>query len=167
MGYKRALLALGLLLPAAVLPAAERRMPEITGITAWFNSPPLSRKELAGKVVLVDFWTHRCGNCIRTLPHVLRWHETYRDDGFVVVGIHTPETEGEGKEENVRGALRQYKITYPVALDNDYKTWRAFGNRYWPAHYLVDKKGRIRHFHAGEGAYEEMEAMIRRLLAEP
>lgn len=162
-----ALSLLPFLFLAAAAPAGERAMPEIVGISAWINSPPLTRADLKGKVVLVDFWTHRCINCIRTLPHLVRWHDAYKGRGFLVLGVHTPEFEEEGKEANVRAAVAKFGIVHPVAMDNGFKTWNAFGNRYWPAYYLVDKKGRIRYTHIGEGAYAETEERIRQLLAEP
>jgi thiol-disulfide isomerase/thioredoxin len=122
--------------------------------------------ELKGKVVLVDFWTYTCINCIRTLPFVTGWYEKYKDQGFVVVGVHTPEFEFEKKTTNVQMALDDYHITYPVVQDNDYKIWNAYNNNYWPAHYFIDKNGHIRHTHFGEGSYEESEKFIQRLLAE-
>ena len=141
--------------------------PEFAGIEKWLNvDQPLTMKELRGKVVLIDFWTYTCINCIRTLPHVTSWHETYKDDGFTVIGVHTPEFEFEKKTENVEQAIKQYRITYPVAQDNDYLTWRAYDNHYWPAHYLIDAERNIRYTHFGEGKYEETEEMIRKLLME-
>jgi thiol-disulfide isomerase/thioredoxin len=139
--------------------------PEFTGIEKWLNSAPLSIQGLAGKVVLVDFWTYSCVNCINTLSHVVRWYERYRPQGFVVVGVHTPEFPFEKSTANVEAALQRFNIRYPVAQDNRYATWKAYGNRYWPAFYLVDKSGRVRHQHFGEGKYEEMEQAIRMLLA--
>jgi len=140
--------------------------PEFVGINNWLNSKPLTLKDLKGKVVLIDFWTYTCINCIRTLPFVTGWYEKYKDKGFVVVGVHTPEFEFEKKTENVLQAIRQYKINYPVAQDNDYSTWNAYNNRYWPAKYLVDSKGVIRKIHFGEGKYDEMERAIQELLKE-
>ena len=122
--------------------------------------------ELKGKVVLVDFWTYTCINCIRTLPYVTAWHDLYKDKGLVVVGIHTPEFEFEKKKENVVNALKQYNISYPVLLDNEYENWNAFNNRYWPAKYLIDAKGQIRYTHFGEGEYVETEKMNQELLKE-
>ncbi|MCC6303160.1 MAG: cytochrome c biogenesis protein DipZ [Gammaproteobacteria bacterium] len=136
------------------------------GATAWLNSPPLDAAALRGKVVLVDFWTYSCINCLRTLPYVRAWADRYRDQGFVVIGVHTPEFAFEKDPGNVRKALRDLAIAYPVATDNDYAVWRAFNNRYWPAHYFFDASGRLRHQHFGEGEYEESEALIRQLLAE-
>ncbi len=142
------------------------KAPEFSGITSWLNSEPLTILNLKGKVVLIDFWTYTCINCIRTLPFVTSWYEKYKDMGFVVVGVHTPEFEFEKKTENVENAIKQYKINYPVAQDNDYKTWDAYNNHYWPAKYLIDKEGNLRKYHFGEGEYEEMEMAIRELLAE-
>jgi cytochrome c biogenesis protein CcdA/thiol-disulfide isomerase/thioredoxin len=141
-------------------------MPEFVGVTAWLNSPPLSVERLRGKVVLIDFWTYSCINCIRTLPYVTSWYEKYKDRGFVVVGVHTPEFAFEKDEGNVRRAMQRFGVHYPVALDNDYGTWNAYDNHYWPAHYLVDAQGRIREVHFGEGHYEETERAIQNLLAE-
>lgn len=140
---------------------------DFTGITNWINTDkPLSIKELEGKVVLVDFWTYTCINCIRTLPYVTSWYEKYKDQGFVVIGVHTPEFEFEKDTGNVLNAIKQYKINYPVAQDNDYSTWNNYSNQYWPAKYLIDAKGNIRKVHFGEGEYEEMEMAIQTLLKE-
>ncbi len=141
-------------------------MPEFTGITAWINSPPLTAAGLRGKVVLVDFWTYSCINCIRTFPFVTSWYDRYRKDGFVVVGVHTPEFAFEKDEGNVRRAVARYGIRYPVALDNRYRTWNAYNNSAWPADYLFDAQGRLREVHFGEGKYEETEMAIRELLKE-
>jgi thiol-disulfide isomerase/thioredoxin len=141
--------------------------PEFIGITKWLNSDnPLTLKELRGKVVLIDFWTYTCINCIRTLPHVTSWYEKYKDQGFVVIGVHTPEFEFEKKAENVLNAIQQYNIHYPVPQDNDYKTWNAYNNQYWPAEYLIDAKGNIRRTHFGEGEYDQTEMAIQALLKE-
>ena len=141
--------------------------PEFVGITKWLNTDnALTIKSLKGKVILVDFWTYTCINCIRTLPFVTGWYEKYKDKGFVVVGVHTPEFEFEKKTENVLQAIKQYNINYPVAQDNDYATWNAYSNQYWPAKYLIDSKGVIRKVHFGEGGYEEMEKAIQELLKE-
>ena len=142
------------------------KAPEFTGIVKWLNSEPLTLESLRGKVVLVDFWTYTCINCIRTLPYVTSWYEKYKDKGLIIVGVHTPEFEFEKKSENVLNAIKQYKITYPVAQDNDYNTWRAYDNHYWPAKYLIDHQGNIRYFHFGEGKYEETEQAIQSLLEE-
>ena len=141
--------------------------PEITGIEKWLNSEPLTLQQLKGKVVLVDFWTYTCINCIRTLPYVKSWHEKYKDQGLVVIGVHTPEFPYERSTENVMEALKRFDIKYPVAQDNKYETWGAYKNRYWPAAYLINKKGQVVYLHYGEGRYEETEAAIRALLAEP
>lgn len=138
--------------------------PELSGLKTWFNSNPLTLAELQGKVVLVDFWTYSCINCIRTLPYVTKWYDTYKDQGFVVLGIHTPEFAFERVANNVEAAVKRYGISYPVAQDNDYKTWRAFQNQFWPAHYLIDKNGEIVYTHFGEGQYEATELAIRTLL---
>ncbi|MBJ7459255.1 MAG: cytochrome c biogenesis protein DipZ [Thermoleophilaceae bacterium] len=143
--------------------------PDFVGNERWFNTAdgkPLTLKELRGKVVLVDFWTYTCINCIRTQPYIKSWHEKYKDKGLVIVGVHTPEFPFERKASNVQDAIKQAGITYPVAQDNRYKTWNAYSNEYWPAHYLVDAKGRVRATHFGEGEYERTEAQIRGLLAE-
>lgn len=140
--------------------------PEIVGSGKWLNSSPLTLASLRGKVVLVDFWTYTCINCIRTLPHVTGWYDKYKDQGFVVVGVHTPEFEFEKKTENVAQAINQYRIHYPVAQDNDYATWNNYSNQYWPAEYLIDANGNIRRVHFGEGKYEETEQAIQALLAE-
>ncbi len=139
---------------------------EITGITAWINSPPLTFQGLRGKVVLVDFWTYTCVNCIRTFPYLRSWHEKYADAGLVILGVHTPEFEFEKDFDNVSEAAANHGIAWPIALDNDYDTWDAFDNRYWPAKYLIDKDGVIRYSHFGEGAYAETEEMIRGALME-
>lgn len=141
--------------------------PEFVGIEKWLNTDsPLTLDGLRGKVVLIDFWTYSCINCIRTLPYVTGWYEKYKDQGFVVIGVHTPEFAFEKKTMNVVDAMARYKISYPVAQDNNYGTWRAYGNRYWPAHYLVDTEGRIREYHFGEGNYKETEQAIQSLLEE-
>jgi cytochrome c biogenesis protein CcdA/thiol-disulfide isomerase/thioredoxin len=141
--------------------------PEFRAITGWLNSEPLSLAELRGKVVLVDFWTYSCINCLRTLPYLRGWDQAYRDDGLVIVGVHTPEFAFERDQGNVEAAIERLGVRYPVALDNDYGTWNAWANRYWPASYLIDRRGHVRFAHFGEGAYEEKEQVIRTLLAEP
>lgn len=138
--------------------------PEFTGIEAWLNSDPLTLASLKGKVVLVDFWTYSCINCIRTLPYVTKWYDTYKDKGFVVIGVHTPEFAFEKVKDNVATAIKRFGINYPVAQDNDYKTWSAFKNQYWPAEYLIDQKGNIVYTHFGEGKYDHTENVIRQLL---
>jgi len=140
--------------------------PDIAGIVGWINSEPLTAEDLRGKVVLVDFWTYSCINCIRTLPYVQSWHEKYQDRGLVLLGVHTPEFDFEKRRENIVRAAEEHGLTYPIAMDSDYVTWRAFGNRYWPAHYLIDADGDIRYVHFGEGKYAETEAAIQQLLIE-
>lgn len=142
------------------------KAPEFTGITNWINSEELTMEELKGKVVLIDFWTYTCINCIRTLPYVTSWYDKYKDDGFVIVGVHTPEFEFEKTTSNVETAVVQYGLTYPVAQDNDFATWNAYNNNYWPAHYLIDAKGDIRYVHFGEGNYDKTEEAIKILLKE-
>ncbi|MGF6754557.1 thioredoxin family protein [Paraburkholderia sp. GAS42] len=139
--------------------------PEFVGIERWLNSAPLTMQQLRGKVVLVDFWTYSCINCVNTLSHVEDWHEKYKDQGLVVVGVHTPEYPYERKTAKVSAAIQQYGLRYPVAQDNEYATWNAYGNQYWPALYLIDKKGRIVYSHFGEGNYAKTEAAIREQLA--
>ncbi|MGN6680616.1 MAG: cytochrome c biogenesis protein DipZ [Streptosporangiaceae bacterium] len=141
--------------------------PNFTGVTAWLNTPggrPLSLRSLRGKVVLVDFWTYSCINCQRTLPHVEAWYSKYAKDGFVVVGVHTPEFAFEHVVSNVRSQSAAFGVHYPVAIDDDYATWNAYHNEYWPADYLIDANGRVRHVHFGEGDYGTTERLIRQLL---
>jgi thiol-disulfide isomerase/thioredoxin len=140
--------------------------PEFAGIVEWQNSRPLTMAGLRGKVVLIDFWTYSCINCLRTLPYIEEWNTRYREAGLVIVGVHTPEFAFERVPANVRENSKKLGVTYPVALDNAYATWNAWGNRYWPAKYLVDRNGRVRGYHFGEGEYAETEEMIRQLLAE-
>jgi thiol-disulfide isomerase/thioredoxin len=144
----------------------EGRLPGFEGATGWLNSSPLTPEGLAGKVVLVDFWTYTCINWLRTLAFVRTWSEKYRDRGLVVIGVHTPEFPFERDVENVREAARAMQVEYPIALDSDYGVWSAFGNRYWPAVYLADAEGRIRYHHFGEGEYDDGEWMIQNLLRE-
>ena len=144
----------------------EGRLPGFDGASGWLNSPPLAHADLRRKVVLVDFWTYTCINWLRTLGYVRAWWERYRDEGLVVVGVHTPEFPFERDEDNVRRAVAAMDVTYPVALDPDYAVWRAFANHYWPAFYIADAGGRIRYHHFGEQAYEETERVIQRLLAD-
>jgi cytochrome c biogenesis protein CcdA/thiol-disulfide isomerase/thioredoxin len=141
--------------------------PDFRGITDWFNSKPLTMRELRGKVVLVDFWTYSCINCLRTLPHLRAWWKEYRRAGLVIVGVHTPEFGFEAVPHNVSEATKQLGVTWPVALDPHYATWKAYDNEYWPAEYLIDRQGRIRHEHFGEGEYDQTERLIRQLLGEP
>lgn len=138
--------------------------PELIEGGRWFNSEPLRIKDLKGKVVLVDFWTYTCINCIRTLPYLKEWNEKYKDKGLVIIGVHTPEFEFEKNPENVEKALKDYGITYPVMQDNDYATWNAYSNRYWPAKYLIDNTGKIVYTHFGEGDYDVTESKIQELL---
>ena len=144
----------------------EGTMPPLTGAVEWLNSLPLTNAELKGKVVLIDFWTYSCINCLRTIPYVRAWAEKYEDQGLVVIGVHTPEFAFEKDIGNVKDAIADLKIGYPVAVDNDYAIWRAFNNRYWPAHYFIGAQGRIRHHHFGEGSYDVSERVIQELLAE-
>jgi thiol-disulfide isomerase/thioredoxin len=140
--------------------------PELTGIDHWLNGPPLTLHGLRGKVVLVDFWTYGCINCFHTLPHVNGWYRKYREQGLTVVGVHTPEFPNERVTDNVKDAVQRYGIRFPIAQDNAYATWNAYGNQYWPAFYLIDKHGRVAYTHVGEGDYKETEAWIQKLLAE-
>ncbi|WP_425983813.1 cytochrome c biogenesis protein DipZ [Brevundimonas sp. TWP1-2-1b1] len=144
----------------------EGMMPPLTGATTWINTPPLTTEQLRGKVVVVDFWTYSCINCIRSIPYVRAWAEKYKDQGLVVIGVHTPEFAFEKSEANVRQNIQRLGITYPVAMDNEFAIWRAFKNQYWPAHYFIDAKGQIRHHHFGEGDYDGSERVIQQLLKE-
>jgi len=144
----------------------EGTLPPLDGAVQWLNSPPLSAEALKGKVVLVDFWTYSCINCLRSLPYVKAWAEKYHDQGLVVIGVHAPEFAFERDVNNVSQAIKDLGITYPVAIDNNYKIWRAFNNQYWPAHYFADAKGQIRYHHFGEGDYAESERVIQQLLRE-
>ena len=141
-------------------------MPELIGLTDWFNGSPLSRQQLMGKVVVVEFWALGCINCRHALPHVAAWYERYKDQGLVVVGVHAPEFDAERPVQAVRQAAADMKLGFPIALDNDFRTWNAFRNAYWPAAYFVDAQGRIRHRRYGEGAYEQGERVIQALLSE-
>jgi thiol-disulfide isomerase/thioredoxin len=156
---------------AAATPAANpadngSTAPEFTGIDTWLNSDPLTIQQLRGKVVLVDFWTYTCINCIHVLPYVKTWNQKYKGQGLVVVGVHTPEFPFERNTDNVKTAIKRFDITFPVAQDNRYATWSAYNNQYWPAFYLVDKKGRVVYTHFGESDYDQTEAKIKALLAE-
>lgn len=144
----------------------EGDMPSLAGATRWLNSPPLNTEMLRGKVVLVDFWTYSCINCLRTLPYLKAWNEKYRDQGLVIIGVHAPEFAFEKDAHNVAQAVGELGLTYPVAIDNQYAIWNAFKNKYWPAHYLIDAKGVMREHHFGEDAYAETEQMIQTLLKE-
>ncbi len=151
---------------AAAPPPVEGHLPGFDGATGWLNSEPLTQADLRGKVVLVDFWTYTCINWLRTLGYVRAWADKYLDHGLVAIGVHTPEFPFEHDVENVREAARQLNVEYPIALDNDYGVWTDFANRYWPAVYIGDAEGRIRHHQFGEGGYEECESVIQRLLRE-
>jgi len=157
---------LAALLGVAVPMQAAAQDKRFDGATGWLNPSQASTPELRGKVVLVDFWTYTCINWLRTLPYVRAWADKYRDQGLVVVGVHTPEFQFERNIDNVTRSAREMRVTWPVALDNNYSVWRAFANDAWPAVYLVDAKGKVRYRHLGEGKYEETERMIQQLLAE-
>jgi cytochrome c biogenesis protein CcdA/thiol-disulfide isomerase/thioredoxin len=150
---------------AETLPV-EGQLPPLSGAIQWLNSPPLTAQDLRGKVVLIDFWTYSCINCLRALPYVQAWAQKYRDQGLVVIGVHAPEFAFERNVDNVKKATHDLGIDYPVAIDNNYAIWRAFGNQYWPAHYFIDAQGRIRFHHFGEGDYAHSEQVIRQLLKE-
>jgi thiol-disulfide isomerase/thioredoxin len=152
--------------PAAVQLPVEGSLPSLAGATQWLNSPPLTAAGLRGKVVLVDFWTYTCINWLRTLPYLRAWADKYKDQGLVVLGVHTPEFDVEHDLDNVRRAAKDLRVDYPVAVDNDYAIWSAFDNHYWPALYLVDAQGNIRHHRFGEGGYEESEMILKQLLAD-
>jgi cytochrome c biogenesis protein CcdA/thiol-disulfide isomerase/thioredoxin len=166
-GNQPAMAANNAMMAAGGAPAANSAPGvDFSGATAWINSPPLTAAALKGKVVLVDFWTYSCINCLRTLPYIKAWNEKYKDSGLVIIGVHTPEFPFEKDESNVRKAVKDLGVTYPVAMDNDYRIWRSFNNEYWPAHYFLDATGKVRFHHFGEGGYEESENWIRSLLEE-
>ncbi|HEX4076283.1 MAG TPA: cytochrome c biogenesis protein DipZ [Candidatus Acidoferrales bacterium] len=144
----------------------EGSLPSLDGAVAWLNSPPLARESLKGKVVVVDFWTYSCINCLRAIPYVEAWSQKYKNDGLVVIGVHTPEFAFEKDQANVAKAVQDLKITYPVAIDSNYAIWKAFNNQYWPAHYFIDAQGTIRYHHFGEGEYDKSEEVIQELLKE-
>ena len=146
--------------------AGSTELASLERATEWLNSPPLTPSALRGKVVLIDFWTYTCINWLRTLPYVRAWAEKYRDQGLVVIGVHAPEFAFEKDLDNVRWAVKDMRIDYPVAVDNDHAIWRAFKNQYWPALYFIDAQGRVRHHHFGEGSYEQSEMIIQELLRE-
>ena len=154
---------------AAAVVAADgaKPAPEFKGIANWFNASPTTMQSLRGKVVLVDFWTYTCGNCLNQLPHVQALHEKYKDQGLVVIGVHSPEYEEERSTAGLKAAIARLGIKHAVAQDNDFATWRAYDNRFWPAEYLIDKQGRVVYSHFGEGAYEQTEAAIQALLKQP
>jgi thiol-disulfide isomerase/thioredoxin len=162
--------------PPAETPAAAQSAPELPDMglapelenEVWLNTPqPLRLSQLQGQVVLLEMWTFGCVNCQHVIPHIRDWYQTYQDQGLVVIGNHYPEFSFEEDLSNLKQALNRWKIGYPVAQDNDGRTWRAYGNRYWPTLYLIDKRGHLRYVHIGEGRYEETEAAIQELLAEP
>ena len=155
------------LLGGGVPDGKPRPAPAFQNIDTWLNSQPLKLDELRGKVVLVDFWTYTCINCLNHLPYVKDWNEKYKDKGLVVVGVHTPEFAYEKSTKNVQDAINRLQIKHAVAQDNSYATWKAFDNQYWPAVYLIDKRGQIVYSHYGEGRYDETEKKIQALLAEP
>lgn len=142
------------------------KAPELIPGGVWFNSEPLTLEKLKGKVVIVDFWTYSCINCQRTMPYLRKWWETYKDKGLVIIGVHSPEFEFEKSRQNVAQAIKDFKLAYPIMQDNDFATWKAYSNRYWPAKYIIDKEGYIRYTHFGEGAYDETEKVIQDLLKE-
>lgn len=164
--------AIGAMLAGFLLTGADAdagvgmKAPDITSPT-WLNSEPLRLANLKGNVVLVEFWTFGCYNCRNVEPYVKQWHETYADQGFVIIGVHSPEFSHEREIERVRRYIKDHDIRFAVPIDNDFSTWNAYGNRYWPAMYLIDKRGVIRHVRIGEGGYRETEQMIQSLLAEP
>jgi thiol-disulfide isomerase/thioredoxin len=151
--------------PTVQIPS-KPKLSSLERATEWLNSPPLTPAALRGKVVLVDFWTYTCINWLRTLPYVRAWADKYRDQGLVVIGVHAPEFSFEKNVDNVRWAAKEMRVDYPIAVDSDHVIWRAFKNQYWPALYFIDAQGRARHHHFGEGAYEQSEMIIQRLLAE-
>lgn len=145
----------------AASPTPRHRAPEFAGVSRWLNSPPLSMRRLRGKVVLIDFWAYSCINCLHTLPHLERWYDTYRDQGLVIVGVHTPEFAFERDPVNLARAVAELRITYPVAMDNDRGTWNAWRNEYWPTEYLINRAGEVIATHIGEGDDAVMENAIR------
>ncbi len=153
-------------LSSRINPADEGVLASLGSATEWLNSPPLTAAGLRGQVVLVDFWTYTCINWLRTLPYVRAWAEKYKDRGLVVIGVHAPEFVFEKNVDNVRQAVKDMRVNYPIAIDNDYAIWRAFKNQYWPALYFVDTRGHVRHHQFGEGEYEPSEMIIQRLLSE-
>ncbi len=144
----------------------QGNLPALTGAVAWLNSPPLTQASLQGKVILVDFWTYGCSNCLNALPSVKGWAAKYKAQGLIVIGVHSPEFAYEKDLGSVQKSVHDLGITYPVALDNNFTLWRAFHNQYWPAQYLIDRTGHIRYVHAGEGDYAQIEQAIQQLLAD-
>jgi thiol-disulfide isomerase/thioredoxin len=154
------------LMGASIKTPQDSKLPSFSGATLWLNSSPLAAADLRGKVVVVEFWTYTCINWRRTLPYVRAWADKYKEQGLVVIGVHTPEFSFEKNVDNVRWALKDMNISFPVAMDNNYAVWRAFDNQYWPAIYFIDAKGKIRHHQFGEGSYEQSEKVIQQLLTE-
>jgi thiol-disulfide isomerase/thioredoxin len=152
------------LIDSALAASSQKKLPEFQGISEWLNASPLTIANLKGQVVLVQFWTFSCINCQRTLPYIVRWHREYAAKGLKVIGVHTPEFGFERDANNVKRALQKNQITYPVPLDNGFKTWNAYSNQYWPNLYLADRQGILRYSHSGEGAYDTTEQTIRQLL---
>jgi thiol-disulfide isomerase/thioredoxin len=152
--------------PALAAKPAGRQIPEIQGIETWLNSDPIKLSEQKGKVILLQFWTFGCINCQRTLPSIIKWHKDYAIQGLLVVSVHAPELAFERSISNVKKAVQQRGITYPVAIDSNFITWKAFDNQYWPHLFLADRQGTLRYDHVGEGAYEQTEQKIRELLSE-
>src|SRR3979409_171657 len=146
--------------------AIEGKLPSLGGATEWLNSQPLTASGLRGKVVLIDFWTYSCINWLRSLPYVRAWAEKYKEQGLVVIGVHSPEFAFEKNVDNVRRAAKDMRVNYPIAIDSDFAIWRALKNEYWPALYIVDAQGRVRHHQFGEGEYEQSERIIQQLLSE-
>jgi thiol-disulfide isomerase/thioredoxin len=144
--------------------ASSQKLPEFQGISQWLNSNPLSVQELKGNVVLIQFWTFSCINCQRTLPYVTKWHEQYAARGLKIIGVHTPEFAFERETNNIKDAMQKHGILYPVPIDNEFKTWKAYGNEYWPHIYLADRQGNLVYDHIGEGAYDRTEQTIKQLL---
>ena len=153
---------------ASVVPVLDPDPPDLVGTQRWLNSPPISIEELTarGEVVLIDFWTYTCYNCVNVFPSLKSWHETYDDLGLTIVGVHTPEFDFEKEIGNLTAAVERYGLTYPIVQDNEYATWRAFDNRYWPSLFLIDSDGSLRYRHIGEGAYADTEQIVRALLIE-
>ncbi len=164
IGSMLTILMAGLFISSNV--AASNNMASLKDATQWLNSTPLSNEMLRDKVVLVDFWTYSCSNCLNALPHVKAWDEKYRSQGLVVIGVHTPEFDTEKNQLNVEQTIKRLGVTYPVAMDNQYVIWNAFENKYWPAQYLIDARGHLRYQHYGEGEYQEIESQIQVLLKE-
>ncbi len=166
-GGQPAMAANSAMMAAGGAPAGNpSRAVDLSGATDWINSQPLALQSLRGKVVLIDFWTYSCINCLRTLPYIKAWNDKYKGSGLVIIGVHTPEFPFEKDGSNVRKAVRDLGVTYPVAMDNNYGVWRSFNNEYWPAHYFIDATGKVRYHHFGEGGYAESESWIRSLLEE-